>query len=86
MSVKNNFFLLNRNSNFSYDSEEFKYFLAGFIEGEGSLGVSIKTQPKLANGFSLEPEFFVYHHKSGLPILQAAKDYFRMLYLFFLSM
>ena len=61
----------------NFDEVQFKYFLAGFIEGEGSLCVSIKRVPTAKYGFVLDPEFFIYQHISGLPILHAAKAYFR---------
>ena len=69
--------ILNKNKVFECNKEFFKFFLAGFIEGEGSLGISIKNQPKLKFRFALDPEFSIYQHKSGIPILEAAQDYFR---------
>jgi hypothetical protein len=43
-------------------TEEFKYFLAGFAEGEGSLNVSIKKQPESRIGVYIDPEFSVLQH------------------------
>lgn len=78
MSVKfNEFLILSKSKKFNFDSESFKYFLAGFVEGEGSLSVSIKSQPKLKHGFALDPEFFIYQHESGIFLLEAARSYFR---------
>jgi len=60
-----------------FDSDEFKFFLAGFIEGEASLTVSIKKLNSAKFKFVLDPEFYIYQHISGLPILQAAQSLFR---------
>lgn len=53
-----------------------KWFLAGFIEGEGSLCVSIKEHPTSRFGYLVDPEFFLYQHKSGIKLLQLAKEVF----------
>jgi len=57
--------------------EQLKWFLAGFVEGEGALTVSIKAQPTARFGFYVDPEFFVYQHVSGRRILELAKAIFR---------
>lgn len=75
--VDKNFLILSESKFFNFDKESFKFFLAGFVEGEGSLGISIKSQPKLKFGFALDPEFSIYQHKSGIKILEAARDFFR---------
>ena len=53
-----------------------KWYLAGFIEGEGSLCVSIKNMPNSRFGFLVDPEFFLYQHKSGISQLHLAKEIF----------
>ena len=53
-----------------------KWYLAGFIEGEGSLCVSIKNMPSNRFGFLVDPEFFLYQHKSGIAQLHLAKEIF----------
>lgn len=58
----------------STDAE--RWFLAGFIEGEGSLCVSIKEHPTARFGFIVDPEFFLYQHKSGVACLELAKKVF----------
>lgn len=73
----NDFLILSKSKKFNFDSENFKYFLGGFIEGEASLTISIKSQPKLKHGVALDPEFFIYQHKSGIFLLEAAKSFFR---------
>ena len=71
-------FLLKKNSKlFSVDSHKFKFFLAGFIEGEGSLCISVKKQDTSRFGYVIDPEFFLYQHESGKPILERSKELFR---------
>ena len=55
--------------------ESARWFLAGFIEGEGSLAVSIKKHPSRF-GFIASPEFFLYQHESGRPLLELAREVF----------
>ena len=57
-------------------SHELKYYLAGFIEGEGSVTVSIKEHPTVRGRLHLDPEFFLYQHKAGLKLLELARDVF----------
>jgi LAGLIDADG endonuclease len=57
-------------------TEETKYFLAGFIEGEGALCVSIKNQPTARFGYLVDPEFFLYQHESGRWLLELAREVF----------
>ena len=38
-------------------------FLAGLVEGEGSVHVSIKRHPALRLGYYFQPEFFIYQHR-----------------------
>ena len=59
-----------------YDSEEARWFLAGFIEGEGSLTVSVKAHPTAKFGFYVDPEFFLYQHVSGQRLLEFAQYVF----------
>jgi len=53
-----------------------KWFLAGFIEGEGALCVSIKHQPTARFGYYVDPEFFLYQHVSGRKLLEMARAVF----------
>lgn len=57
-------------------SEKHKYWLGGFVEGEGSLLVSIVTNPKVKHGIASQPEFNVTQHESGLNILNSYKTLF----------
>lgn len=56
--------------------EATKYFLAGFIEGEGSFVVSIKKHGSAKYGYVIDPEFFIYQHESGRKLLEMAKEVF----------
>lgn len=58
-------------------SEQARWFLAGFIEGEGSVFVSIKHHETSRYGFYVDPEFHLVQHQSGLQILELAKNIFQ---------
>ena len=58
-------------------TENLKWFLAGFVEGEGSFCVSIKKHPTAKYGYIVDPEFILYQHKNREEILYFAKSYFR---------
>ena len=57
-------------------TEEFKWFLAGLIEGEGSICISLKQHPTARFGYYIDPEFFLYQHKSARELLDQAKTFF----------
>jgi len=57
-------------------TKELKWFLAGVIEGEGSVCVSIKTHPTCKFGYYVDPEFFIYQHESGIKLLHLATAVF----------
>ena len=62
----------------SLSSEERRsWFLAGFVEGEGSVHVSIKRHPTLRLGYYIQPEFFIYQHRLRRELLEMAREYFR---------
>jgi LAGLIDADG endonuclease len=54
-------------------NENYKFWLGGFIEGEGSLIISIVKSNKASYGILLQPEFNVAQHKNGLNILNKFK-------------
>ena len=56
--------------------ENYKYWLGGFVEGEGSLVISVVKTKKAPFGFLLQPEFNVAQHHSGLQILNSFKSLF----------
>ena len=57
-------------------TEEFKWFLAGLIEGEGSICSSFKELPNSKYGYYIHPEFFIYQHKNARELLDNAKLFF----------
>lgn len=51
--------------------ENYKFWLGGFIEGEGALVISIVKDTRLKLGISLKPEFNVVQHENGIDILHS---------------
>jgi hypothetical protein len=47
------------------------YFLGGFVEGEGSMSLSITKHKDLKYGVNIQPVFNVTQHKNGLNILNS---------------
>jgi hypothetical protein len=61
----------------SLSSEERKrWFLAGLVEGEGSVTLSIKQHPTAGFGVYVQPEFFIYQHKLRRSLLEMAVEFF----------
>jgi len=56
-----------------YFNENYKFWLGGFIEGEGSLTISIVKSNKARYGFFLQFEFNITQHKNGLNKLNKFK-------------
>jgi len=52
------------------------WFLAGLIEGEGSLCISIKNQPTARFGYLIDAEFFIYQHQIRRGLLELARSIF----------
>ena len=52
------------------------WFLAGLIEGEGSLCISIKKHEPLKFGYLVQPEFFIYQHQIRRGLLELAQGVF----------
>jgi|HubBroStandDraft_5_1064220.scaffolds.fasta_scaffold141337_1 hypothetical protein len=52
------------------------WFLAGLIEGEGSLSVSIKEHKPSRFGYLIDPEFFIYQHQVRRGLLELAQSIF----------
>jgi len=63
-------------------TEEFKWFLAGFIEGEGTFTVSIKLHPSAPFGCYIDPDFYLYQHKNRRGILEMARELFQTGYIY----
>ncbi len=61
----------------SLSSEERRrWFLAGLVEGEGSVHLAIKRHPTASFGVYVQPEFFVYQHKLRRSLLEMTAEYF----------
>jgi LAGLIDADG endonuclease len=61
----------------SLSSEEQRFwFLAGLVEGEGSVHLSLKRKPTARFGLYVQPEFFIYQHRSRLALLEMAQEFF----------
>ncbi len=56
--------------------EHFKWYLTGFVDGEGSFCLSIKKHPTAKFGWQIDPSFYLYQHEQHLWILEAVKDFF----------
>ena len=56
--------------------ERRRWFLAGVIEGEGSVCISIKEHPTTALGYYVQPCFFLYQHRDRRSLLEMAKEFF----------
>jgi hypothetical protein len=57
-------------------TDDASWFLAGFIEGEGSLCVSITRHATCRHGYYIDPGFFLYQHESGRALLELAETVF----------
>lgn len=62
--------------NYLVQAENYRYWLAGFVEGEGALVISIVNNPKVTHGIVLQPEFNVAQHENGINILYSFKCLF----------
>ena len=65
----------NQQESLSFNEQQ-KWFLAGFIEGEGSVCISIKEHPTARFGYYVDPEFFLYQHRAYPQALELAKQVF----------
>ena len=57
-------------------TERQRWFLAGFIEGEGSVCVSFKEHPTARFGLYVDPEFFLYQLRAYPQLLELAQQMF----------
>jgi LAGLIDADG endonuclease len=57
--------------------EQRRWWLAGFVEGEGSVCVSLKRHATAAFGYFVQPEFFLYQHRDRRKLLEMAAEEFR---------
>lgn len=56
--------------------ENYKFWLGGFVEGEGSLVVSLVKNARVTHGLALQPEFNVVQHENGIDILYSLQAIF----------
>ncbi len=56
--------------------EQARWFLAGFIEGEGGLCVSLKVHPTARYGYYVQPALFLYQHRNRRVLLELAQQIF----------
>ena len=56
--------------------DNLKYYLAGFVDGEGSFSVTICKSKFAKLGWKVDPLFQVYQHKDNSKILHVFKDAF----------
>jgi hypothetical protein len=56
--------------------EQRRWFLAGVIEGEGSVYVGIKSHPTVPLGFFVQPGFSITQHRIRRSLLELARDEF----------
>lgn len=58
-------------------NEKKSYFLAGFIEGEGSISISAKKNPNARFGVEIDPIFNITQHINGVNHLYLALEMFK---------
>ncbi len=51
-------------------TENLKWFVSGFVDGEGSFCLNIKQRKDSKYGLRIEPAFYVYQHERGIKILE----------------
>ena len=52
------------------------YYVAGFVDGEGSFSVAIIRHPSQALGWMINPCFHVYQHEQHREVLEICKEVF----------
>ena len=61
--------------NIKFD-ENFKWFLAGFTDGEGSFCLSLKRRQGNEFGWGIDPGFYLYQHEKNKWILELVQKFF----------
>lgn len=61
--------------NIKFD-DSFKWFLAGFVDGEGSFCLSLKRRPQREFGWGIDPAFYLYQHERNKWILELVQRFF----------
>lgn len=57
--------------------ESFRWYLTGFVDGEGSFCISVKKHPDTRFGWQIDPSFYLYQHEKNKWILELVKDFFQ---------
>lgn len=55
---------------------EFKSYITGFTDGEGTFSVSFSHRAKLRTNIEARPSFSISQHKRNLEILKEIREYF----------
>ena len=55
---------------------EFKSYITGFVDGEGTFSVSFNYRAKLKTKIEVRPSFSISQHKRSLEILEKIQKYF----------
>jgi hypothetical protein len=66
----------NQQESLSSEEQQF-WFLAGLVEGEGSVHLSLKKHPTARFGVYIQPEFFIYQHRLRISLLEMAQEFFQ---------
>lgn len=56
--------------------KQLKWYISGFIDGEGSFCLNIKKRQGVKYGLRIEPAFYVYQHEKNAYVLEMIKDVF----------
>lgn len=56
--------------------EPFKWYLSGFVDGEGSFCLSVKKHPGCTFGWQIDPSFYLYQHERHVWLLEQVKIFF----------
>lgn len=65
-------------SNRNIQDTKYLQFLAGFVEGEGSMSVSVSVHRRFKYGVNIQPVFNVTQHKNGIALLNSYKELFEV--------
>lgn len=57
-------------------TESFRWYVTGFVDGEGCFSVSFTQRAKLKTGIEVRPSFAIGQNKRSLPVLERIHAYF----------
>ncbi len=64
-------------SRFKGKEKQLRYWVAGFVDGEGSLSISIVKHPTQKLGWVINPVFQVYQHEQNREVLELMQYVFK---------